>query len=256
MLWGSSINSVKPFKIPNNHKSENMKISNICLSPKSPGQGKTSLYLKMGMETPQKKLYIVTLETYKNEHCILDVCLNTHQNVTLFVEGNGEMHISGYYEIQDGKQSTETFLTQNQQTNSPIKINEINFKSTRLQKKFVESKANFAQKLKTYDKNSYRERLSKASPKKTKQVKLVEFETPRNHLRESDEDFSVNEELLRHDASNIEIESTSNNEQEDSEESDNMTNSDGEVYQSEGGEISVLEEDEKHFVDDMTQEEA
>src|SRR5450830_1832052 len=100
MFWGSVIKEGKPYKTHSALEGSDypvLHISNVAL-PKSAGNGKVHLVASMGKEL--KDLTLATLQKDKVETVALDLYVNVSQQVTLAIQGQGEIHLSGFFEPQ------------------------------------------------------------------------------------------------------------------------------------------------------------
>lgn len=98
MFWGTSIKEGKPFKtntVLEQNEFPVLHISTIAI-PKSGPKGKYYLLASQGSEI--KDLTVGVLEKDKNEVQALDLYINVSQQVTLTVQGPGELHLSGFFE--------------------------------------------------------------------------------------------------------------------------------------------------------------
>lgn len=100
MFWGCVIKEGKPYKTHSALEESDypvLHISNVAL-PKSAGNGKVHLVASMGKDL--KDLTLATLQKDKVETVALDLYVNVSQQVTLAILGQGELHLSGFFEPQ------------------------------------------------------------------------------------------------------------------------------------------------------------
>ena len=100
MFWGSVIKEGKPYKTHSALEESDypvLHISNVAL-PRSAGNGKVHLVASMGKDL--KDLTLATLQKDKVETIALDLYVNVSQQVTLSIQGAGELHLSGFFEPQ------------------------------------------------------------------------------------------------------------------------------------------------------------
>lgn len=100
MFWGTVIKEGKPYKTHSALEESDypvLHISNVAL-PKSAGNGKVHLVASMGKDL--KDLTLATLQKDKVETLALDLYVNVSQQVTLAIQGAGELHLSGFFEPQ------------------------------------------------------------------------------------------------------------------------------------------------------------
>jgi hypothetical protein len=98
MFWGCVLKEGKPYKTKAVLESNDypvLHISNAAL-PKTAQSGKIHLVASMGKDI--KELTLTTLSKDKVESIALDLYINVTQDVTLSVQGPGELHLSGFFE--------------------------------------------------------------------------------------------------------------------------------------------------------------
>lgn len=92
MFWGCSVKANKPHVVPAG-LSDVLKVSNIAITPKS--NGRSSVYLQVA---DQSKILLSNLEVGKTDQVSVDLFVRVSDNVTFSLEGQGEVHVSGYFE--------------------------------------------------------------------------------------------------------------------------------------------------------------
>lgn len=106
MFWGCVLKEGEPFKVQ--HALEDgeypvLHISNAVRKAGKGDDGKTFVTVSMGKQL--KNLNIAVLSD-KCEVQALDLYLNISQDITIAVQGKGEVHMSGYFEpnnsLEDG----------------------------------------------------------------------------------------------------------------------------------------------------------
>jgi len=103
MFWGCVVSEKKPYTVVKDSDLQVVHLSNIALS-KSSGTGKTYLLI-----TRQKETFtLACLQKDKVECHSLDLYLRLDQGITLSVSGEGEIHVTGYLDMDvDMKSSSE-----------------------------------------------------------------------------------------------------------------------------------------------------
>ena len=111
MFWGCVLKKNQPFKVQ--HVLEDceypvLHLSNAVLvsgaSPSKKGEGRTTVTITMKangestVEKDLKNLLIATLYPELKDQVRLDLYLNINQNITIAMQGEGEVHLSGYFE--------------------------------------------------------------------------------------------------------------------------------------------------------------
>jgi len=99
MFWGCVLKEGQPYKVQ--HALEDgsypvLHVSNAVLKSGSKGDERTTVNVSMGKEL--KNLSIAVLQANRSEVQSLDLYLNISQNITISVQGKGEVHMSGYFE--------------------------------------------------------------------------------------------------------------------------------------------------------------
>ena len=92
MFWGCSVKANKPHVVPAG-LSDVLKVSNLAITPKS--NGRSSVYLQVA---DQSKILLSNLEVSKTDQVSVDLFVRVSDNVTFSLEGQGEVHVSGYFE--------------------------------------------------------------------------------------------------------------------------------------------------------------
>ena len=100
MFWGCSIKEGQTYKTQSALEQNDfpvLHLSNVAL-PRNAGNGKVHLLASMGKDL--QDLVIATLQKDKVETVKVDLYFNVSQNVTLSIGGQGELHLSGFFEPQ------------------------------------------------------------------------------------------------------------------------------------------------------------
>ena len=74
-----------------------MLVSNVSLNATT--GGKSSLFVKVGNH---ENILVTSLEPGKHEHAQVHLYLRISDGVTFTVQGSGEVHIAGYYDLEEG----------------------------------------------------------------------------------------------------------------------------------------------------------
>jgi hypothetical protein len=93
MLWGCILTEKKPYELPKDSEWNLLNITNAALS-RSSGEGKTYLLLTNDKEI----LTLAVLQKGKIENYSMSIKVIVSPKVKLSVLGNGEVHVTGYFE--------------------------------------------------------------------------------------------------------------------------------------------------------------
>ncbi len=96
MFWGCIVKPGKPHKLQES-LDDVVLVSNVSLNAST--GGKTSLFVKVG---DGESLLITSLEPGKHEHAQVHLYFRITDGVTFSVQGNGEVHICGYFDLEEG----------------------------------------------------------------------------------------------------------------------------------------------------------
>jgi len=111
MFWGCVLKKNQPYKVqhaledgefPVLHLSNAVLTGSTGSSKKDDGRTTVTISLKAGgdptVEKDLKHLVIATLCPDKKDQVALDLYINVSQNITIACQGEGEVHLSGYFE--------------------------------------------------------------------------------------------------------------------------------------------------------------
>ena len=100
MFWGTVIKKGKPYKISSAFEEQAdypvLHISNVALPANASSSGKT--YLLLSNDKGIKDLTLACLQKDKKEVQPFDIYINNSQKLTLTVQGDSDLHLSGYFE--------------------------------------------------------------------------------------------------------------------------------------------------------------
>lgn len=142
MFWGCVIKEGKPYKTHNALEESDypvLHISNVAL-PKSAGNGKVHLVASMGKDL--KDLTLATLQKDKVETVALDLYVNVSQQVTLAIQGQGELHLSGFFEPQREEMDEGMFEYGGEDDEEDEEEEEVEDDGKKLDKSLKQAKAN------------------------------------------------------------------------------------------------------------------